>query len=211
MAGIISILTEFDAIMDTDLTVMKILQRKYNNPKYIKQDVMCLPLSDLKKKICEREHECPVSICMDDIDKSIELYKLILEKETEDMYKYLMPTGLFKLMELFVKTDGYSVTVICKDEDQRDFIKEVDPKFKTIMEKDWKKINTDPYGVFFLKSIMHIFSFEKKFEKKYFIIMKYAFNLTKDPNDGTLFPNSAIGALLVPANRLGLVEVYSSK
>ena len=58
MAEIISILTEFDAIMDTDLTVMKILQRKYNNPKYIKQDVMCLPLSDLKKKICEREHEC---------------------------------------------------------------------------------------------------------------------------------------------------------
>ena len=63
-----SIVTEFSALMDVDLAMVSIIQRDYNNPKFINQDIMKLKLHDIKQKLLNRSKENPLTVCMTDID-----------------------------------------------------------------------------------------------------------------------------------------------
>ena len=197
------ILVEFDVVIDIDLAIMKLIQEKYNNPKFIKQNIMSLSLHDIKERLLNRTQESPLSICIDDIKSANSLYHELLNNQYDEILKYQTPTGVFKLMEVYHKTDNMQVTILCSSQNEADIISSYG-KFNTLVKKQDKvKIN-----IYFLKSLPRIFVFNGKMNGKHIFVMGYRYNLYED-KDGTLLPNPMIAKALLPLNRVGIVDVYN--
>lgn len=205
------ILTEFDVIIDLDLAMMELVQEKYNNPNFINQDVMNLSLHDIKETLLNREHESPLSVCIDDLDTANSLYHELLETKYDEILNHHSPTGIFKLMEVYNKTDGMEVTILCSSQEEADLISKYSPELHTLVKKH-DEINIDDYNVYFLKSLTRIFVFNGKMKNKHIFIMGYRYNLFEDPNNGAFFPNPTIvRPLIFEGDRVGIIDVYPSE
>ena len=205
------ILTEFDVVIDLDLAMMKLIQEKYNNPNFINQDVMNLSLHDIKETLLNREYESPLSVCIDNLDTANSLYHELLETKYNEILNHHSPTGIFKLMEVYNKTDGMEVTILCSSQEEADLISKYSPGLPTLVKKH-DEINIDDYNVYFLKSLTRIFIFNGKMQNKHIFIMGYRYNLFEDPNNGAFFPNPTIvRPLIFEGDRVGIIDVYPSE
>lgn len=203
---IIRILVEFDAVIDIDLSIMKLVQEKFNNPKFINQKIMNLSLHDVKEELLNRTHESPLSICIDDIKIANSLYHDFLETKYSEILENQTKTGVFKLMEVYHKSDNMEVTILCSSTEEEEIIKSYDKTLKTLVKKH-DKVNVNDFDIYFLKSLSRIFVFNGKMVGKHVFVMGYMFNLYKAP-DGTLFPHPEVAKALIPDNRIGIVDVY---
>ena len=205
------ILTEFDVIIDLDLAMMELVQEKYNNPNFINQDVMNLSLHDIKETLLNREYESPLSICINDLNTANSLYQELLETKYDEILNHHSPTGIFKLMEVYNKTDGMEVTILCSSQEEADLISKYSPELHTLVKKH-DEINIDDDNVYFLKSLTRIFIFNGKMKNKHIFIMGYRYNLFEDPNNGAFFPNPTIvRPLIFEGDRVGIIDVYPSE
>lgn len=203
---IIKIIAEFDTVIDMDLSMMKLVQEKYNNPKFIKQDIMYLSLHDVKEELLNRTHESPLSICIDDLNIANSLCQELTEQHYSEILENHTKTGVFKLMEIYNKNDSMEVYILCSCQEEADIIKSYDSAMKCIIKKH-DKIDITKYDIYFLKSLPRIFVFNGKFVGKHIFVMGYMYNLYKTP-DGTLFPHPEVARALIPDNRIGIVDVY---
>ena len=203
--GINRILVEFDVVVDIDLAIMKLVQEKFNNPKFIRQDIMSLSLHDVKEELLNRKYESPLSICIDDIKSANSLYKEFLENKYNEILEFQTATGIFKLMEVYHKTDGMKVTILCSSKEEADVINSYG-NFNVLIKKH-DEVNINDYDIYFIKSLPRIYTFEGRMENKHIFVMGYKYNLVED-KDGMLLPNPMIVRSLIPANRVGIVDVY---
>jgi hypothetical protein len=200
------ILVEFDVIIDTDLAIMKLIQEKYNNPKFIDQNIMSLSLHDIKEELLNRVNESPLSVCVYGIDNANSLYKELTNNNYSDILEYQSPTGIFKLMEVYHNNDNMKVTILCSSQEEVDIIKSYGD-FTTLIKKR-EDVDLNDYDVLFLKSIHRIFEFNKEnMTGKHIFVMGYKYNLMEDDN-GNLLPNPLVVRPLLPHNRVGIVDVY---
>ena len=200
------ILTEFDTVIDLDLGLMKLVQEKYNNPKYIDQRIMHLSLHDVKQELLNRTHECPLSICIKDIETAKSLYMDFIDTKYDEILENHSKTGVFKLMKTYDNADNMEVTILCSSQKEADIVHYYSKTMKTLVKKH-DQVDIKNYGVYFLKSLPRIFVFNGKFYNVHIFIMGYMYNLYRAP-DGILFPNPAIAKSLIPDNRIGIVDVY---
>lgn len=204
--NIIHALAEFDTIIDLDLSIMKLVQEKFNNPKFIDQKIMNLSLHDVKEELLNRSHESPLSICIDDIKTANSLYHELLDTKYSEILENQTITGVFKLMEVYHKSDNIEVTILCSSEEEENIVKSYDKTLKTLVKKH-DKVDVNDFDVYFLKSLTRVFVFNGKMSGKHIFIMGYMFNLYRAP-DGALFPHPEISKALIPDNRVGIVDVY---
>lgn len=205
----IRILTEFAAVIDLDLCVLKLIQEKYNNPEFVRQDIMHLNLHDVKVKLLNRTHECPLSICIDDLENAIDIYNEIVETRYTDLLSYHTPTGIFKLMDVYNKNDGTDVTILCKSKEEANLISQYDNSMKTIVSEH-KDINIEEYDIFVLKSVSNILSFPNKFDGKWIFILDYRYNLNIK-EDGFMCPDMKFTQFILPFNKPVIVNTYSEE
>ena len=139
------------------------------------------------------------------------LYHELLETKYDEILNHHSPTGIFKLMEVYNKTDGMEVTILCSSQEEADLISKYSPELHTLVKKH-DEINIDDYNVYFLKSLTRIFVFNGKMKNKHIFIMGYRYNLFEDPNNGAFFPNPTIvRPLIFEGDRVGIIDVYPSE
>lgn len=205
----IKILVEFDAVIDMDLAMLKLVQEKYNNPSYINQDIMNLTLKEVKQALINRQVENPLSICIEDKSLADSIYKELVETKYDEILDNHSPTGIMKVIEIYRTKSDIDVTVLCSNDREASIVKLYNPNINTTVQKH-DNINPKDYDVFFLKNIIRVFVFNGKFEGKHIFILKYAYSLFKAP-EGDYIPNPAIARVLYPSNRVGTIDVYDRK
>lgn len=207
----ITILTDFNAIIDVDLAILKMIQDKYNNPQYIDQNIMCLSLHDVKEALLNRDNENPLSICIHDNDVAKSVYEDILNNNIEEAMsdRYRTPTGVLKLMMTLINNGGYCIKILCRDEFQKSIIEKYSDKLNPIIEPDLSKVDLKEYSIFFFKSASKVMAFGKPFINKHIFLCDYKFNSDISP-DGVIFPNIYISRQVLQYNsKLGFVNTYS--
>lgn len=205
----IKVLTEFDAVIDVDLSMLKLVQRKYNNPKFIDPEVMSLSLHDVKERLLNRTNENPLSICIKDKELCTKIYNEIMDTQFDDMMEYASPTGVMKLMTVYNRNNGADVHILCADQKEADIVHLFDSHLDTIIKKH-DEINPEDYDCYFLKSATRVFVFKGQFKSKHIFVMDYMYNMDIGP-DNNLYPSIVVSQALLPYNRLGLVNVYEKK
>lgn len=203
----IKILVTFDSIIDLDLAMLKMIQSEYNNPDVINQEVMHLSLHDVKVRLLNRTHENPLSICIDNIDDANKIYSEIIQTQYSKLLSYQTPTGVFKLMEVYDKNKGTDVTVLCRSEEEKNIIRSYDKEINVMITQPGE-VDVKSYDIFFIKSPSHIFEYKNEFIEKRIFVLDYRFNLTFG-EDGFVFPDIRVARVLVPFNKIGMVNVYS--
>ena len=140
-----------------------------------------------------------------------DLYPVEERISDDEILNHHSPTGIFKLMEVYNKTDGMEVTILCSSQEEADLISKYSPELHTLVKKH-DEINIDDYNVYFLKSLTRIFVFNGKMKNKHIFIMGYRYNLFEDPNNGAFFPNPTIvRPLIFEGDRVGIIDVYPSE
>lgn len=197
-------------ILDYDLTIMKIFQYNYNHPDYVDQDVMKYSLPQLRNALVKRKDANPLSICIPEgkmnRENLEEILNQIYKDNDYDIFKYITVTGTSKLIYLMKESESFSVTVVCKDENEQGLIEGRTKSFKTVIGYD--SIDPDKFNGFMFKDIRDVFALPYKLTNKTLFFQNYEFNITRD-TDGTPVPNAEYAmALMREDNYPILVEVY---
>lgn len=202
----LQVFVTFDSIIDLDLAVLMLIQDKYNNPNVINQSVMKLSLKEIKTLLVNRDHPNPLYVCIDDHDIADNIYDEIIQTQYSELLSYDTHTAIFKLIEVYNNNDGSEVTIFCRTDEERNLIRKYDNDIRIIVGKP-EDINVKDYDMFFFKSPKHILEFKNGFMEKHIFVLNYKFNLTFG-KDGFAFPDIEVSKLLIPFNKIGMVDVY---
>lgn len=174
-------LIEFSAMMDTDLAVVCVC-KTYSNAKYMHSHIInSNNFYDIRCMLKVREHKNPLSILFKpEYHNSIDtIYDEILAKHYPDILKLSIPTNIFTIAINFVKTNGLiDVTVLCKNQQEEQYIRSLNDKFGVIVEDNYSKVNIKKFDCIFLKYYENILLF-KEVAAKNIMISDYRFNLEK--------------------------------
>ena len=205
-----SIMTEFSALMDVDLAMVSIIQRDYNNPKFVNQDIMKLKLHDIKQRLLNRTKENPLAVCINDIDIATSIYKQLCVEKYDDVLSICVPNGVFKLMTTYQKVGNYHITVLCHSQREYDTIKRFNPEFN-IQIGEFGNTKDEDFDVVFVKSLSHLILFKRPLKNKHIFTLGYRYNLEYNKQYKCFVPLPAIAQVFLPENRLGFVNVYDKK
>lgn len=210
--GYHNFLVMFNAVVDLDFAVLRMIQAEYNNPKYIDQKVMTMTAKEAKSALLNREDENPLSICIKDKTTADNIYKEIMTTRYGDLLKedtYLSITGIFFMLSVYEVQENIHVTIVCSNELEKDIIRKYHKNVKVIMPNALSEINPNEYTEFIFKNWKDILKIGKPFNEKRVLLLNYKFNTTFD--NGVLFPKADISFYLWTTgySNTAIIDTYS--
>lgn len=176
-------LVMFNALIDLDFSILRMIQAEYNNPKYINEEVMQMTTKQVKDLLINREDPNPVTVCIKDKELADRIYQEIMLKRYLDLLKedkYLSITGIFFLISVFSNMDNVHINVLCTRKEEEKIIKKYHSKINTIVMEDPSEISLDEYTEFIFKNKNDVYKFKNKFNEKRVVLLNYRFNITFD-------------------------------
>lgn len=205
----------FDLIIDTDVGLLKFIQKEYNNPKVFIPGILNeRDVNILKMIMIDRIHYNPLKAIMiegtDAYNNADSLYEQFIENHYEEILKLSSQTALFDIIRRSSSIgDTVKFDILCKNELERDMIIsrfkrfKINPSVKIV--SDLSKYDVSYYGSIYVKDIRDALFFPK-FEGKNVIIGNYKFNCE---NNLPLVPNKDINTkLILRSNVVKLIDMY---
>lgn len=181
--GYHNFLVMFNALIDLDFAILRMIQAEYNNPKFVDQEVMRMTTKEVKSKLINRDDPNPVSICIKDKSISDEIYKEIMTTRYLDLLKedkYMAITGIFFVISVYSAMDNVHVTVLCTSKEEESIIRKYHSKVNVIVSEDPSNLEIDEYTEFIFKNKNDVLKFNNKFNEKRILLLNYRFNVTFD-------------------------------
>jgi hypothetical protein len=206
-------LVMFNAMIDLDFAILRMIQKEYNNPKYIDQNIMHMTTQQAREALINRESPNPVTVCIKDEEAADSIYKEIMSTRYGDLLKeekYLAITGVFFLMSVYANLPDIDITVICSNEIEADVIKKYNKKINTVVIKSFSEINVDQFTELIFKNKYDIFKFcsENVIKEKRVLLMNYKFNVSFDDKP---YPDAQVSYVLwnIGFSKVALIDTYS--
>lgn len=213
-AGYHNYLVMFNALIDLDFAVLRMIQAEYNNPKFIDQTVMHYTTKQVRQALLNREDPNPLSICFKDKETADKIYKEIMTVRYGDLLsedKYLCITGLFFLISVYSAMKNTHVTIVCGNEREQEIIRRYHKNVNIIIPNALSDINVNEYTEFIFKSQYDVRKFNQEFNEKRILLLNYKFNVTIE--DNTVFPEFSIAKWLWENgfSKIAIVDTYSKE
>ena len=204
-------LVMFNAVIDLDLAMLKMIQAEYNNPKYIDQKVMGLSIRELKYLLINRTDQNPLSVCIHNKTVADNIYKEIMSTRYFDLLssKYLSITSIFFLISVYAAMENVHVSIVCSNEQEEAVIRKYHSKVNVIVPKQLPDIDVNEYTEFIFKSKDDVFKFKQVYKEKRIILLGYKFNVVNDGN--IVFPDPKVSGMLWYSgfSKAVIADVYS--
>ena len=205
----------FDLIVDTDVGLLKLIQKDYNNPKIFIPGILNeRDVNILKMIMTDRGYYNPLKGIMIEGTKAYEnadsLYDQFMEKHQEDILKLSTQTSLFDIIRRSSSMgDAVKFDILCRNELEKNTIMSRFRKFKITpsvkIVDDLSEFDPSQYGSIYVKDIRDALLFSK-FEGKNVIIGNYKFNCE---NNLPLVPLKEVAAkLLLRSNVIKMIDIY---
>jgi len=208
-------LVMFNAMIDLDFSIMRMIQAEYNNPKYIDQKIMGMTTQQVREALLNRDDPNPVTICMKTKKVSDGIYKEIMTTRYADLLdeKYLSITGIFFLLSVFITKPEVNITVVCSNQIEADIIKRYHEDMQTLVVQSFEEVDLTGYTDFIFKSKYDIYKFlaqGKVFNEKRLLLMNYKFNVYMQDKP---YPDPELSYYLWNTcySRLALIDTYSKQ
>lgn len=211
--GYHNFLVAFNAIMDLDYAILRMIRQEYNDPTYIDQKIMNTNTKQIKELLLNRTDPNPVTICIKNKKTADNIYKEIMLKRYNDLIspkKYMDVTGIFFLISVYINLPNVHVTVLCASQKEADLVKRYHSKVNTLVLNDPSfEFDPAPYTDFIFKSVNDVLKFSKEFKEKRIAFLNYRFNITVE-DDGLILPDVGVSKYMYTngLNACVLVDTY---
>ncbi len=221
------ILIPFDLLVDTDIGVLKVIERDYNDDRYFNIDrIKDNDYNDLDDNtfyflLTYRNYINPLYLITDekmlskeDID---DLYNQLLKEKYIDILQLSKTTAIYNIFHygMMHNENPFKLTVLCKNELDVEYLKEINFKCKTIIinnKNDLYKLNMNEYEHIYVKNIEDL-SYFNKMEMKNIYIANYRFNTkyTENPEtkDGMYTLKLEFIFDIIPDNKIKIIDIYA--
>lgn len=211
-----SVLCDFDAIVDTDIGILKYLLR-YKNSKYFNYRFKSIEdESQINDIVLFRENINPIIEIIDTSQTSEEeannlIKEICTDKEAyKEVLSLSKDTDILTLMKAYLgQSTGLKVCILCHNEEEVKIVKEKCPRANTLISER-KDINSDYYNAYFIKYYIELMQLDRKildFSGNQIYVLKYKFNMDDYEND---IPIRAINFLLYERNEIKVIYPYNN-
>jgi len=183
-SAINSVITTFESVFDLGIGLVNVIKKHYGEDKeHFNCDLLNLPKDDIAYGILTLRSENPLDFVIKDKYKesSNDLRDQIVEKYYNEIIESSRPTALYDLFRAFKSVGGgniVSAMIVCKDEQQLQFIKKKIPAIDVVV-KDYKDINRESYGAIYINKFTTLSEFDKVLGKTIFLL-NYRYNFEED-------------------------------
>ena len=148
-----SLLVEFDFVVDLDLAMFKFVREKYYKSKEVHKQFISLRDENLIiYNMLNRSHENPLEYLFPNNDTS-EMYNELLTNPEwyKKLLSYATAYDTFGLMITFLReASSVSIDVLCKNEIENEFIKNLNPIMPTVVSSK-QDIDLTDYTALYIK------------------------------------------------------------
>lgn len=189
--GIQRFLVPFNAVVDIDFAILRMIQAEYNNPNIVDQSVMRASTKKVKELLLNREDTNPVTICIHNKQVADNIYKEIMLTRYDDLIdKYHTETGIFFMLSVMQNLPNVTVDILCQSDKEVEIIKKYNDAVNTVRVDKPSDVDVNKYTIFIVHNAKDVYLFEKPLVEKYIIILNYRFNVHIDKKP---YPNLEVG------------------
>lgn len=181
----IDALVPFELLVDTDIGLLSLIKKEYNNEEYFLPGILNASETNLKYSLLTRTTENPLGIIMVDecnFELMDDLYNQFMSKEYDKILSLSPNTMVEKLVhDIKINIEQIvRITVLCNSEkEQHDLEKRDTDPYKVIVGS-FESIDLSGYGSVFVKRLSDLDKF-KGLSGKNIYIPNYSFNVTINP------------------------------
>lgn len=209
-----NILVAFNALIDLDFSLLRLVQARYNNPKFIDQKVMTMKTVQVKGALLNRSDPNPLSICMDKQNADT-IYKQIMERDYNDLLSsdFISVTGVFFLISVYTSMPDIQVTVLCASKEEEAVIRKYHSKVNVIVKEDPSQLVLDDYTDFIFKNASDIYKFKNIFNEKRILLLNYRYNCYINDEESEVMPDLKLSYYLwnTGYSKVSIMDTYSKK
>lgn len=203
-----NILIDFNMIVNTDIGIFNLIKNRFKSSECFDENI--LKNSDnnsiIYRSINERYDTILDLIKSQDYEEynTINLYNELYSINLEYILKNSIITDVLNLLNAYTMSNVIVVTVLCKNKQEQQLIKNINKKFNTITHEE--KIIIEEYDSIFIKHYKDILKFDKINGKNIFI-SNIINNMEKDKNN---IPLLNISSIISKTNNIYVIDLYSN-
>ena len=202
----LKIIADFEFVVDLDLAMFKFIRENYPDSPLINRDLLFFDIEGIVKALLYRNKMNPLEVIIPNQDTD-DLYLEIMNKKEDELLSYARAYdtfGLFITM-LSVGTSIKSITILCKNELEANYIKSLNPKLQIIVGNK-EDFNLAEYNVLYEKYIYNLMLYPDLNGKQIYI-SNAGFNMQPDNMSCT---NSVLTKCITISNELHTIDMYKS-
>lgn len=199
------ILVEFEFIINLDIAMFNYI--KDLNESVIDNRILEFEEYKVNQIMLGREHINPMELFMPEYDTT-DMYTDIMENNMEDLLKHAKAYDSFGLMITFLNNANYiSITVLCENQIQADFIKKLNSRLNTIVSNR-SSVNLDDYDTLYIKYYINSLLYDiHKLKGKHIYIANARYNMD-DQNIN--IPSLHISVLISDVNIIHSMDLFTN-
>ena len=200
-------LFNFSSVIDINLSLLKLLIDKYDNPEYFKPFIHKVDDYYLKCIIVNSETKNPLYIFLNEehLDKADDIYNMLLE--SKDLKHYYMPTSMMHLIPIYKSADCIDPYILCKNDEDADILKNRFKMSNIIVSNEPISINKK-FDTFYMGDINDINKDLIEPEGIIFKVLSYKYN--KEIKEGIDIPKVKPILKYIDLNTFAFIEPYAS-
>lgn len=197
----------FNLIIDIDVGLIKMIDKKYHNTDVFYTGMLSAPVKPLIYNLVNRPISNPLYVIMqdkEDIDTMDLLYDQFIEEEYENIVGNSVTTDLFGALKLFMKNDAIVPTILCSNDIEADTVSKIDFDGKKVpIVTGTLEENHNIFDPIYVKDFKSILPIVNNIVGKNIYVANYSFNYEKDKS--TLLKDIMIG---LDTDVVKTIEVY---
>ena len=201
------LLVEFEFLIDLDMALFKLIKEKYNNKDLVKQDIISInDETEIIQLMLNRKHINVLDVLFNTDKDTNKLFLDFINNHKTELFKYAKAYDTFGLMVTFLKeASSVSITVLCRDELEADFIKKLNPKLETIIANS-KELDISKYTVLYIKYYQNILLYNN-IGGKHIYVPFAGFNMD-ETNPSVL--SLEISKIIANSNIVHTIDLYTN-
>ena len=205
-------LIPFNLVVDTDLGLIKMINKKYHDKNTFHTGLLSAPIKQLVYLLYTRKHYNPLSVIMRDTTDTVamdDFYNEFMEKEYVSILENSVTTDVHNAIRLFNQSEGIiRTTILCKNQKEEDVIKKLDIGSDVdVVIGDYRDANISVYDPIYFKNFRDAIPVADRIAGKNIYIANYEFNYTYTPEESrVLLPDVSI--LLLDQNLAKVTDIY---
>lgn len=198
------ILAEFEFLVDLDFAMYSMMKVKYSESSYANKRIFRLPNElDVKKMLIYRENINPLEKIFPGMDTNT-LYKQILNDNEEELLQYAILYDTFRLLVTFLEraTSVKSITVLCRNQLEADFISNFNTKLETVIANK-SEVDISKYNILYIKNFYSAMNYKNLSGKSIYVA-----NAKYNYDSETRLLNPEMVVLFSESNEIKLIDLY---
>lgn len=176
------VLFTFDSVINTELGILKLIKKEYNNPDIMDKNIIKNTDLFFRLLLLSEFETNPINLVIkkDKSDLSDHILLSFMKNKYNEVLQLSEKTGIYTLVINYMRAaDGViQVIILCKNEQEEQYIKQLNSDISCMVE-DIEKINIKSFDSIFVKNINDLLLF-KNLEGKNLFILNYRNNFEKD-------------------------------